>query len=121
VGPNDDLTNDGDSNELETDDLEVDNSEEDWFTGSLSIPESIDNEGEDWGSKATNIDNEGEDWGSAVNDESVDNSGEDWSKPEPTIGPTPKLPTPIPSPEPTIDLLSRLEDLKGTMFCKFEL
>lgn len=83
----------------------------------LSAP-NIDNEGEDWDSEGVNIDNEGENWGSVGND-SVDNSGEDWSKAEPTNEPTPKLPTPIPSPEPTIDLLGRLEDLKETMFCKY--
>lgn len=116
-------------NDIETDDSEenwdtesladsneVDNSEENWDSESTADSANIDNEGEDWGGEPS-IDNEGEDWGSSGNAE-VDNSGEDWSNPEPTHEPTPKMPTPIPSPEPTIDLLGRLEDLKGTMYCE---
>ena len=83
----------------------------------ISEVANIDNEGEDWGNEAANIDNEGEDWGPADNGV-VDNSGEDWSKPEPTNEPTRSRPTYEPTDDPTIDLLSRLEDLKGTMFCK---
>ena len=60
--------------------------------------------------ESANIDNEEEDWGLAGID-AVDNSGEDWKWIRPTYQP---------SENPTIDLLSRLEDLKDTMFCKFK-
>jgi hypothetical protein len=95
-------------------------------TQDTSASTNIDNEGEDWdsdlSSESSNVDNEGEDWGSPEND-AVDNSGEDWSKPVPTDAPTPTAqtpiaPTPDPTPEPTIDLLSRLEDTKKTMYCE---
>ena len=71
---------------------------------SISNNANIDNEGEDWG-----VDNEGEDW-----DEVVDNEGEDWTTNKPTIAPFPRPPTTM---SPTIDLLGRLEDLKGTYYC----
>lgn len=54
------------------------------------------------------IDNEGEDWGN------VDNEGEDWSTNKPTYAPYPMPPMTL---SPTIDLLGRLEDLKGTYYC----
>jgi hypothetical protein len=64
--------------------------------------------GEESNSDNSGIDNEGEDWGD------VDNEGEDWSTNKPTNVPSPKAPTTL---SPTIDLLGRLEDLKGTYYC----
>lgn len=93
-------------------------------TQATSDSTNIDNEGEDWDSDlssgSSNVDNEGEDWDSPEND-AVDNSGEDWSKPVSTDAPTPIAPTLDPTPEPTIDLLSRLEDAKKTMYCEYKL
>jgi len=82
----------------------IDNSGEDWESN------EINNDGEDWG-----IDNEGEDWGSS---NGVNNDGEDWS--DPTNRPTPRaprFPTPDPTPEPTINLIDHLENLKNSYFC----
>lgn len=64
-------------------------------------------------SNNSGIDNEGEDWG---DDDGVDNEGEDWSTKRPTNKPSPNVPT---TPSPTIDLLGRLDELKGTYYCAF--
>lgn len=105
----------------------VNNDGENWsdFEGE----DAINNEGEDWGNP--NVDNEGENW----ENPNVDNEGEDWEnpgidnegedfgnivsqeKPEPTNQPSPMEPTQKPTSRPTIDLMSHLEDLKGSYFC----
>lgn len=94
---------------------DINNEGEDWGSNEA---QQIDNDGEDW----SNIDNEGEDWGSS----GVNNDGEDWSQPKPTGKPTtgkptnvptPRVPTPDPTPEPTIDLMDHLENLKTSYFC----
>ena len=95
----------------------IDNEGEDWGS------QNIDNEGEDWGNK--NIDNEGENWGDSSQE--VDNEGENWgdgsdsfhsgNPPQPTKVPLPKGPTPLPTPEPSIDLLSHMENLKTSYYC----
>ena len=97
--------------------VQIEDTEGDRGSESLSDSGETDNEGEDWGSEQSNIDNEGEDWGAQQT--IIDNEGEDWTKPEPTYEPTSRSrPTYEPTDDPTIDLLSRLEDLRGTMFCK---
>ena len=77
-------------------------------TQSPSIPPEPANNAEDNTSDNMGIDNEGEDWGD------VDNEGEDWSTNKPTSAPYPMPPMTL---SPTIDLLGRLEDLKGTYYC----
>ena len=92
-------------------DNQINNEGEDWGSDN-----QVNNEGEDWGS-GNEVNNEGEDWGS---DNEVNNEGESWDTPEPTATsePTsPKAPTLKPTSDPTIDLISHLENLKASYFC----
>ncbi|KAL9188929.1 hypothetical protein ACHAXT_011419 [Thalassiosira profunda] len=95
---------------------QIDNSGENW--------QQIDNSGEDWNTAGNQqqIDNAGEDWGST----GVNNDGEEWSQTRPTSAPStrrptnkpsPRAPTPDPTPDPTIDLMTHLENLKNSYYC----
>ena len=107
-GSDDEINNKG---EIWGSNGEVNNEGEDWGSDN-----QVNNEGEDWGSD-NEVNNVGEDWGS---NKEVNNEGEHWDTPEPTITsePTsPMAPTPKPTSDPTIDLISHLENLKTSYFC----
>ncbi len=106
-GSDDEVTED----DVVESDSEINNEGEDWGSDN-----EVNNEGEDWGSDYE-VNNGGEDWDSDIE---VNNEGENWDTQEPTTTsePTsPKAPTPKPTSDPTIDLMSHLENLKTSYFC----